>query len=152
MVLTNKEKGELNKAILDYLKTEGLTESAEILQKEAETEELDPKKTGLLEKKWTSVIRLNKKVTDLETKVKQLQEEMGTGRSTKTKSTGDNLPRPPEMFTLSGHRDNLTAVKFHPMFNLLVSASQDATMKIWDFETGEFERTFERSHECCSKS
>jgi len=141
MVLTNKQKEELNKAILDYLKTEGHTNAAETFQKESETEDLDPKKSGLLEKKWTSVIRLQKKVLDLETKIKQLQEEYGTSKSTRSKTSGDNLPRAPELFTLAGHRDNITAVKFHPMFNLVVSGSQDATIKIWDFETGEFERT-----------
>jgi platelet-activating factor acetylhydrolase IB subunit alpha len=51
-----------NKAILDYLKSANLTSTAEAFQKETEVEELDPKKTGLLEKKWTSVIRLQKKV------------------------------------------------------------------------------------------
>jgi len=140
MVLTGKQKEELNKAILDYLKTANLTQSAEIFQKETEVEELDPKKTGLLEKKWTSVIRLQKKVMDLETKIQQLQEELGSG-ARRNKPGGDNLPRPPEVHILSGHRDNITAVKFHPVFNLIVTASQDATIKVWDYESGEFERT-----------
>jgi len=140
MVLTNKQKEELNKAILDYLKTSNLTATAEVFQKETEIEELDPKKTGLLEKKWTSVIRLQKKVMDLETKVSQLQEEIGT-KPSRGKTTGDNIPRPPETHTLSGHRDNITSVKFHPVFSLVVTASQDATIKVWDYESGEFERT-----------
>jgi hypothetical protein len=50
---------------LDYFKTNGLASSAEAFQKESETEELDPKKSGLLEKKWTSIIRLQKKVSVL---------------------------------------------------------------------------------------
>lgn len=40
-----------------------------------------------------------------------------------------------------GHRAPVTRVIFHPMFSLMVSASEDATMKVWDFETGEYERT-----------
>lgn len=32
-------------------------------------------------------------------------------------------------------------VIFHPIFSLLVSSSEDATIKVWDFETGEYERT-----------
>jgi platelet-activating factor acetylhydrolase IB subunit alpha len=49
-------------AILDYLKTNGFPNASEVFQKETEIEELDSKKSGLLEKKWTSVIRLQKKV------------------------------------------------------------------------------------------
>ena len=32
-------------------------------------------------------------------------------------------------------------VIFHPMYSLLVSASEDATIKVWDFETGDYEKT-----------
>lgn len=115
-----------NKAILDYLKSSNLPQTTEIFQKETgEIEELDPKKTGLLEKKWTSVIRLQKKVMDLETKIQQLQDELGSGnRNARNKNSGDNFPRAPELHTLSGHRDNIVAVKFHPVFNIIVSASQ----------------------------
>ena len=74
MVFTSKQKEELNKAILDYLKVSGYKSSADVFAKESETEELDAQKTGMLEKKWTSVVRLQKKVTkkkELKTKMKQ---------------------------------------------------------------------------------
>ncbi|KAG8328578.1 Positively regulates the activity of the minus-end directed microtubule motor protein dynein, partial [Homalodisca vitripennis] len=32
-------------------------------------------------------------------------------------------------------------VIFHPIYNLAVSASEDATIKVWDFEAGEYERS-----------
>jgi len=140
MVLTNKQKEELHKAILDYLRTSGLTSSADALQNETQLEDLDPKKTGLLEKKWTSVIRLQRKVLDLEAKVQQLQEEVGS-KPQRNKGAGEELPRPPEAYTLTGHRDNITSIKFHPVYSIIASASQDATIKVWDFESGEFERT-----------
>lgn len=35
----------------------------------------------------------------------------------------------------------LFQVIFHPMFSCLVTSSEDATIKVWDFETGEYERT-----------
>lgn len=36
---------------------------------------------------------------------------------------------------------NSDQVVFHPVFSVFVSASEDATIKVWDFETGDFERT-----------
>ena len=32
-------------------------------------------------------------------------------------------------------------VLFHPIFSVMISASEDATLKVWDFETGDYERT-----------
>ena len=32
-------------------------------------------------------------------------------------------------------------VLFHPTYSLMISASEDATVKVWDFETGDYERT-----------
>jgi len=61
MVLSNKQREELNSAILDYLHASGYNETCETLKKETSAE-IDAKKAGLLEKKWTSVIRLQKKV------------------------------------------------------------------------------------------
>lgn len=53
-----------NKAIADYLGSNGYTDALEAFKKEADmTGEMDRKFGGLLEKKWTSVIRLQKKVT-----------------------------------------------------------------------------------------
>eukprot|EP01132_Coremiostelium_polycephalum_P000700 gene700-863_t len=142
MVLTSKQKEELNGAILDYLESSGFSQTLIEFQKEASVE-LDPKKKGLLEKKWTSVIRLQKKVLDLEAKTAQLEEELNSGGRNGATRRGkeDALPRPPEKLTLTGHRNCINSVKFHPSFSLLVSASEDATMKVWDFESGDFERT-----------
>jgi len=32
-------------------------------------------------------------------------------------------------------------VAFHPVFNMVVSASEDSTIKVWDWEDGTLERT-----------
>jgi hypothetical protein len=63
------------------------------------------------------------KVMELENQIKQLQDELQT-KPSRAKSTGDHLPTPPETYSLTGHRDNITAVKFHPVFSVVVSASQ----------------------------
>lgn len=56
-----------HKSILDYLNTNGFLQSRDILKEEVNQTEwqADPtaKWTGLLEKKWTGVIRLQKRVS-----------------------------------------------------------------------------------------
>lgn len=114
-----------------------------MFRKEAEVpSEIERKYRGLLEKKWTSVIRLQKKVIDLEAKLNEAEKELLEGAPTKAKRTPTEwIPRQPERFKLSGHRATVNRVIFHPIFSLMVSASEDATIKIWDFESGEYERT-----------
>lgn len=55
-----------HKSILDYLQTNGYTETLSAFKGEAHLPDFQPdpkaKWSGLLEKKWTSVIRLQKKV------------------------------------------------------------------------------------------
>ena len=60
------------------------------------------------------------------------------------RSSPDWLPTvtPPKV-VLTGHRANVNAVTFHPRYSVLVSASDDSTMKVWDWETGELERTLQ---------
>ena len=63
----------------------------------------------------------------------------------KTGSTGDGLPKVPEKFTLQGHRTKITKVAIHPIYSIIASASDDASIKLWDYETGELEQTL-KSH------
>ncbi|XP_067629095.1 lissencephaly-1 homolog isoform X5 [Eurosta solidaginis] len=143
MVLSQRQREELNQAIADYLGSNGYAESLDAFRKEADVAaENDKKVSGLLEKKWTSVIRLQKKVMELEAKLSEAEKEVIEGAPTKAKrSPGEWIPRPPEKFSLTGHRASITRVVFHPIFGLMVSSSEDATIKIWDFETGEYERS-----------
>ncbi|KAL4647617.1 lissencephaly-1 B-like [Arapaima gigas] len=145
MVLSQRQRDELNRAIADYLRSNGYEEAYSVFKKEAEldmNEELDKKYAGLLEKKWTSVIRLQKKVMELESKLNEAKEEITSGGPVGQKRDPKEwIPRPPEKYALSGHRSPVTRVIFHPVFSVMVSASEDATIKVWDYETGDFERT-----------
>ena len=40
---------------------------------------------------------------------------------------------------LKGHRSKVTRVCFHPVYTQLASSSEDGTVKVWDYETGECE-------------
>ena len=78
---------------------------------------------------------------DLESKMGTLTAELNSGSNWKKPSNKDFLPRLPETHSLLKHRQPITCVKFHPVFSVMVSCSADATIKVWDFETGEFEKT-----------
>ncbi|CAF4837055.1 unnamed protein product [Rotaria sp. Silwood1] len=132
-----------NQAIADYLVSNGYTVSCKEFCREANISiNENSEKKDQLEKKWTSVIRLQKKVMDLELKLQEALQEVTTGGPTREKrSPGEWIPRPPEKFELKGHRDTVTRVVFHPTFDLIASASEDATIKIWDYDSGEHERT-----------
>ena len=63
MVLSQRQREELNKAIADYMLSNGYNEALDAFKRETDMPgDVDKKYTGLLEKKWTSVIRLQKKV------------------------------------------------------------------------------------------
>ena len=63
MVLSQRQREELNKAIADYMMSNGYNEALDAFKRETDMPgEVDKKYAGLLEKKWTSVIRLQKKV------------------------------------------------------------------------------------------
>ncbi|KRZ61172.1 Lissencephaly-1 -like protein [Trichinella nativa] len=164
MVLSNKQKDEfgglrawhrygtflfadyasltgLHRAIIDYLKTNGFSEAVEAFCRELDipVDDGDKKFSGLLEKKWVSVIRLQKKT----------EKEYILGAPTRDKrSPTEWIPRPPEKYTLSGHRASVVRVVFHPVFSLIATCSEDATIKIWDFETGDFEKTLKGHTDC----
>jgi platelet-activating factor acetylhydrolase IB subunit alpha len=78
---------------------------------------------------------------DLENRNASLQEEVSLSPAKRAALQTDWVPRAPAAYTLTGHRDQVLRVSFHPFYNILASASDDSTVKIWDWETGEFERT-----------
>jgi len=144
MVLTSTQTKELNQAICEYFKDKGYKNAYEIFKDEANVpEDYDKKFSGLLERKWTTVMRLSRKVQELEAKCQELTRETrdsshgGAGK----KDPSMWIPRLPERCSLSGHRKPITRVVIHPVYNVAVSSSEDATIKVWDYETGDFERT-----------
>lgn len=136
-----------HKSILEYLSSSGFSSSATEFQKEAAIEpDASSSNSGALEKKWTSVLRLQKKTMELEARVIQLTAELAeftTGKASgkAPKQMIDMLPVAPARFELSGHRAPVTSVAFHPSVSLFVSTSEDAQIKIWDADSGELEKT-----------
>ncbi|PLN76694.1 nuclear distribution protein nudF [Aspergillus taichungensis] len=149
VVLTTRQAEELHKSLIAYLNSINASRSVETIREELPIgdnfDEVACKKyEGLLEKKWTSVARLQRKIMDLESKVASLQEELDSssisGRSRANQDPTSWLPTTAR-HTLSSHRDGITAIAFHPVFSSLASGSEDCTIKIWDWELGELEKT-----------
>lgn len=90
-------------------------------------------------------------IMDLEARNGQLQEEVTHARANPSTVSGgiagsartspDWLPRGSAKHTLTGHRLPITSVAFHPVFSSLVTASEDTTLKTWDWESGDYEQT-----------
>ncbi|KAJ3022626.1 protein with putative role during mitosis [Thoreauomyces humboldtii] len=76
-----------------------------------------------------------------ETKIASLEEDLASAPTRKPTDTVDWLPKAPHRHNLTSHRSPITRIAFHPIFSILVSASEDASIKIWDYESGTFERT-----------
>ncbi|KAF4302888.1 Lissencephaly-1 [Botryosphaeria dothidea] len=149
-LLTQRQADELHKAIIAYLAASNHPTSAQALREElAIGDSFDDatrkKYEGLLEKKWTSVVRLQKKIMELESRCANLQSELDSATPTslmrKNTDPASWLPRSPARHTLQSHRSPITCVAFHPVFTSLASGSEDTTIKIWDWELGELERT-----------
>lgn len=145
-LLTSRQAEELHKSMIAYLLSTGMTQTASTLRSEANLPEsafddaTAKKYDTLLEKKWTSVVRLQKKIMDLEHKNHALQNEIDTATPLSSNRRIDPLtwlPRAPAKHVLQGHRLPVNSIAFHPIFNDLASASEDATIRIWDWELGE---------------
>lgn len=136
MVLTEEQSEDLKKAILAYLKESMYTESFKALQEEVKLKPTSKK--NYMAVKWRSITKLNKQIVDLEAKSKVLEEdEVDPTR----RPASERLPRAPQKFSMAGHKDGITCVKFHPNYPVIASSAEDALIKIWDADTGVEERT-----------
>src|SRR5271170_1253223 len=81
---------------------------------------------------------------DLEARLHALQAELDSAPASMRQKNLDPsswIPRSPARHSLSGHRMPITGLAFHPTFTVVASCSEDTTIKVWDWETGEFEQT-----------
>ena len=141
MVLTDRQREDLHAGIHEYL----ISRPGGAFQRAAAAlAEADPKarakttnnvgKTPLLEKKWTAIPRLQKKVLELERTVAQNAKihahRTGQEASTNGVPLRRMLPRLPCSHTLQGHSAVVTSVQVHPVFTVVVSGSEDGTIKV----------------------
>lgn len=137
MFLSNKQKDELNKALAGYFESSGFPNAFAAFTKEAGVT-TDAKSKDQLEKKWRAVIRLEKRIDELVESNRDLADGLASGEVKKDES--DTLPET-EKTKLTGHRGPVTFVKYHPRFNIIVTCSEDHSIRVWDCHTGDYERT-----------
>jgi platelet-activating factor acetylhydrolase IB subunit alpha len=153
MVLTDRQRADLHVGIYEYLVSRGYDQVAEAFryadptnlaqQQQQQNNNINNNgssnntttKTPLLEKKWTAIPRLQKKVLELERTLAQSAKIHAhrTGLSTTGAEGGDQrrmLPRQPCLHQLSGHAQVVTSVALHPVFTVVVSGSEDGTVKV----------------------
>lgn len=153
LFLTERQKNDLEEAILDYFSARSSQYAAtiEAFKKDSGVTESKEAGKGVLEKKWTSIVRLQKKVLELEAKVEQLQRRGGGSDAAGEDSSPMSLsqiaegkkllPRAPAKSCMAGHRGSVICAATHPVYSLCATGSEDSTIRIWDHETAHFERT-----------
>jgi platelet-activating factor acetylhydrolase IB subunit alpha len=82
---------------------------------------------------------------DLESRNAALQFEVDNATpsslSMRNKDPTSWLPKAPPRYTLESHRNTINCIAFHPIFSSVATGSDDYTIKIWDWEVGELEKT-----------
>lgn len=163
MVLTDRQRADLHAGIYEYLRHQqgdAFQDAADAFARADPIAATDYAAAGknnggiitpLLEKKWTAIPRLQKKVLELEreathnAKIHAHRSSFGLGNGTTVNSVDGGgrrmLPRLPASNTLRGHSMGVTCVCIHPVYTMVVSGSEDGTIKIWDHESGEYIRT-----------
>lgn len=144
MPLTSRQREDLKSAVASFLKEIGANEARDVFIKESNVNNVDDKKfEGLLEKKWTTIQRLQKKNMELEQTLEETKKEALAGgfAPREKKDPAEWIPRGPERCQLNGHRMPITRVIFHPAYNLVITSSEDSQIKVWDSESGEYEKT-----------
>ena len=160
MVLTDRQRADLHSGIYEYLLSrpgEHFAAAAAALAQadpaSCQAQAGKPTSTAaaaasapILEKKWTAVPRLQKKVLELEraaaqsAKIHAHRAGMGLAGVGGDGAAGAGgagsaggrrmIPRPPAVHTLKGHQGQVTCVAVHPVYTVAVSGSEDGTVKV----------------------
>ena len=172
MVLTDRQRNDLHAGIYEYLLSRGpdfeavaqalaaadpdacQSKSSDNVASNTPTKRSSDA-TPLLEKKWTAVPRLQKRVLELEKQVATNAKHtahrnaaLGLDASDVAGGGGGRerrfLPRTCT-HSLQSHSAGIAAVSVHPIYTMAASGSEDGTIKLWDYESGDYLRTL-RGH------
>ena len=146
-ILPERQQAELNKAVLQYLEPlvdeEFALKISNVLKVPLEMVHGDSIIANYLEKKWSTVLRLQRKILDLETELSAAKEVLNSRPEESlelAKSTGksDWTPRlvASTMVTLASQR--ITAVQVHPVVPEIVTGCFNGTLLVWNMGSDNF--------------
>ncbi|KAF8819542.1 WD domain, G-beta repeat-containing protein [Cardiosporidium cionae] len=134
-MLRSKQREQLHAALLEYLHRQFPDVAAHFQQAAGISIGAVEISGDILEAKWTAALRLQRRISDLEKENAELKSKIALFvKATKYNTQAEGLPQEPFKETLKGHRKPVTSVLFHPIFQLLITASEDGTVKIWNYE------------------
>jgi len=133
-LLSTKQRSDLNNSILNYLKPLVSENLLKNLQTELKVEELKDD-NELLMKKWNAIIRLQKKIIDLESQVDQLSKQSTNSSYLNITSNSDLLKlnwAPSKVKKTLNNQNSVTSVAIHPTLPQLVNGCSDGTFTLWN--------------------
>jgi len=145
MPITERQKKELNIAILEYLRDHGYENTLNSFLEESK-EELPEQRYKTLERKWTAVVRLTAKLQEAENRLIETENELKQAKPFNydsfrgPKKLFDELLPNKQKYHLKGHQKAINKVLFHPNYSWLVTCGDDSKIGVWDYETGKLEK------------
>lgn len=144
-MLNDKEKENLHLALLAYLEVQGFNKTRNAFKDKAGvTKKTDKSHRKIIAENWRAIVKLRRKITHLEEKNKQLKEDIENFGVVKEDS--DPLPKKPARHTFSKQGNVITCVRFHPKYPSLASSSEDASIVVYNADSGVVEKEL-RGHQ-----
>lgn len=138
--LSDKQRADLHNSILNYLRPLVSQDTVlESLQRDLKVATVI-EDNQLLQKKWTAILRLQKKITELQSQVDQLsksQQLTANGDTNGLIPTSDSsLTKlnwlPTKVKKTLNNTSNITSIAIHPKLPQLTSATADGTFSLWN--------------------
>eukprot|EP00906_Rhabdomonas_costata_P005105 RCo007657 len=145
--LTVSQRNDLHEAIAEYFQAHGFSSTLSAFRQESSQKSGFSSEDTKLEKKWFVNLKLQQRVLQLEKELAELEKERSRSvlAEKPREKAEDGFPAESAKLTLLGHRETVSCVRFHPTFSLIASSSEDCTIHVWDFESGQHESTL-RGH------
>lgn len=140
LILTSKQKEELNKAVIQYLQHK-LTDSNnnEILPElmkllKVEDSSVNHIIPNYLEKKWSTVLRLQKRIMDLENDLSNMKAILDSQPDSYVQSTDkiNWLPSTIKQTFRTQSNQQVTTVSIHPYLPIILCGCSDGSIFVWN--------------------